>query len=76
MKRICSSQGEIDVCLFEYSNQYVWFVEVGIITIHFDSLRDFYPTRYELKPDLSLEEPSDFNPPFNFTFQVRSTSLL
>uniref|UniRef100_A0A8C1EVT9 Integrin, alpha 11a n=1 Tax=Cyprinus carpio carpio TaxID=630221 RepID=A0A8C1EVT9_CYPCA len=45
-------------------------------TIHFDSLRDFYPTRYELKPDLSLEEPSDFNPPFNFTFQVRSTSLL
>uniref|UniRef100_A0A8C1MSW4 Integrin, alpha 11a n=1 Tax=Cyprinus carpio TaxID=7962 RepID=A0A8C1MSW4_CYPCA len=38
--------------------------------------RDFYPTRYELKPDLSLEEPSDFNPPFNFTFQVRSTSLL
>uniref|UniRef100_A0A8C1MTX5 Integrin, alpha 11a n=1 Tax=Cyprinus carpio TaxID=7962 RepID=A0A8C1MTX5_CYPCA len=46
------------------------------ITIHFDSLRDFYPTRYELKPDLSLEEPSDFNPPFNFTFQVRSTSLL
>ncbi len=23
-KRICSSQGEIDVCLFECSNQYVW----------------------------------------------------
>lgn len=51
-------------------------VEVGIVTIHFDSLRDFYPTRYELKADLSLEEPSDFNPLFNFTFQVRSTSLL
>uniref|UniRef100_A0A8C2IUK7 Integrin, alpha 11a n=1 Tax=Cyprinus carpio TaxID=7962 RepID=A0A8C2IUK7_CYPCA len=42
------------------------------ITIHFDSLRDFYPTRYELKPDLSLEEPSDFNPPFNFTFQIQN----
>ncbi|KTG34661.1 hypothetical protein cypCar_00017668 [Cyprinus carpio] len=34
--------------------------------------RDFYPTRYELKPDLSLEEPSDFNPPFNFTFQIQN----
>uniref|UniRef100_A0A8C1NQ85 Integrin, alpha 11a n=1 Tax=Cyprinus carpio TaxID=7962 RepID=A0A8C1NQ85_CYPCA len=41
-----------------------------LFTICFLSLRDFYPTRYELKPDLSLEEPSDFNPPFNFTFQV------
>uniref|UniRef100_A0A671QEZ9 Integrin alpha-11-like n=1 Tax=Sinocyclocheilus anshuiensis TaxID=1608454 RepID=A0A671QEZ9_9TELE len=34
--------------------------------------RDFYSTRYELKPDLSLEEPSDFNPPFNFTFQIQN----
>ncbi|KAK9971697.1 hypothetical protein ABG768_025051 [Culter alburnus] len=34
--------------------------------------RDFYPTRYELKPDLSLEEPGDLNPPFNFTFQIQN----
>ncbi|KAA0723358.1 Integrin alpha-11 [Triplophysa tibetana] len=34
--------------------------------------RDFYPTRYELKPDISLEEPSDINPPFNFTFQMQN----
>uniref|UniRef100_A0A8C1ZJA0 Integrin, alpha 11a n=1 Tax=Cyprinus carpio TaxID=7962 RepID=A0A8C1ZJA0_CYPCA len=45
-------------------------------TLKYEADLDFYPTRYELKPDLSLEEPSDFNPPFNFTFQVRSTSLL
>jgi len=49
-------------------------VGIRIVTIYFDSCREFYPTRYELKPDLSLEEPGDFNPPFNFTFQVRSTS--
>ncbi|TRY55695.1 hypothetical protein DNTS_010275 [Danionella cerebrum] len=34
--------------------------------------RDFYPTRYELKPDLSLVAPGDFNPPFNFTFQIQN----
>lgn len=51
-------------------------VGIRIVTIYFHSHREFYPTRYELKPDLSLEEPGDFNPPFNFTFQVRSTPLL
>lgn len=29
------------------------------------------PTRYEIKSELSLEEPGVIGPPFNFTFQVR-----
>ncbi|MEQ2237252.1 hypothetical protein ILYODFUR_021319, partial [Ilyodon furcidens] len=31
--------------------------------------RDSIPTRYEIKSELSLEEPGVIGPPFNFTFQ-------
>ena len=40
----------------------------------FFSCRDSYPRRYDIKSDLSLEEPGVIGPPFNFTFQVRSDS--
>uniref|UniRef100_A0A3P9NLM3 Integrin, alpha 11a n=1 Tax=Poecilia reticulata TaxID=8081 RepID=A0A3P9NLM3_POERE len=30
------------------------------------------PTRYEIKPELSLEEPGVIGPPFNFTFQIQN----
>ncbi|KAM9826242.1 integrin alpha-11a isoform X1 [Syngnathus typhle] len=34
--------------------------------------RDSNPTRYEIKPELSLEEPGVVGPPFNFTFQIQN----
>uniref|UniRef100_A0A669BBQ4 Integrin, alpha 11a n=1 Tax=Oreochromis niloticus TaxID=8128 RepID=A0A669BBQ4_ORENI len=34
--------------------------------------RDSNPTRYEIKPELSLEEPGIIGPPFNFTFQIQN----
>ncbi|KAF7660945.1 hypothetical protein LDENG_00271370 [Lucifuga dentata] len=34
--------------------------------------RDSNPTRYEIKSDLSLEEPGVIGPPFNFTFQIQN----
>ncbi|XP_061743040.1 integrin alpha-11a isoform X2 [Nerophis ophidion] len=34
--------------------------------------RDSNPTRYEIKPELSLEEPGVTGPPFNFTFQIQN----
>ncbi|XP_014895642.1 integrin alpha-11a isoform X1 [Poecilia latipinna] len=34
--------------------------------------RDSNPTRYEIKPELSLEEPGVIGPPFNFTFQIQN----
>ncbi|KAM6942884.1 integrin alpha-11a isoform 2-T2 [Xenentodon cancila] len=34
--------------------------------------RDSNPTRYEIKSDLSLEEPGVTGPPFNFTFQIQN----
>lgn len=37
--------------------------------------RDSNPTRYEIKSDLSLEEPGVIGPPFNFTFQVRANDI-
>lgn len=38
--------------------------------------RDSNPTRYEIKSELSLEEPGVIGPPFNFTFQVRAKSIV
>ncbi len=38
--------------------------------------RDSNPTRYEIKSELSLEEPGVIGPPFNFTFQVRPKSII
>lgn len=37
--------------------------------------RDSNPTRYDIKSELSLEEPGVIGPPFNFTFQVRAKSI-
>uniref|UniRef100_A0A3Q2XTK6 Integrin, alpha 11a n=1 Tax=Hippocampus comes TaxID=109280 RepID=A0A3Q2XTK6_HIPCM len=34
--------------------------------------RDSNPTRYEIKSELSLEEPGVIGPPFNFTFQIQN----
>ncbi|KAM3626216.1 uncharacterized protein V6R79_024895 [Siganus canaliculatus] len=34
--------------------------------------RDSKPTRYEIKSELSLEEPGVIGPPFNFTFQIQN----
>nr|XP_057944627.1 integrin alpha-11a isoform X3 [Doryrhamphus excisus] len=34
--------------------------------------RDSNPTRYEIKSELSLEEPGVTGPPFNFTFQIQN----
>ncbi|KAM9409913.1 integrin alpha-11a [Pholidichthys leucotaenia] len=34
--------------------------------------RDSNPSRYEIKSDLSLEEPGIIGPPFNFTFQIQN----
>ncbi|XP_047218221.1 integrin alpha-11a isoform X2 [Girardinichthys multiradiatus] len=34
--------------------------------------RDSIPTRYEIKSELSLEEPGVIGPPFNFTFQIQN----
>ncbi|KAG7283790.1 hypothetical protein CRUP_034414 [Coryphaenoides rupestris] len=34
--------------------------------------RDSYPRRYDIKSDLSLEEPGVIGPPFNFTFQIQN----
>uniref|UniRef100_A0A3Q2ZCJ4 Integrin, alpha 11a n=1 Tax=Kryptolebias marmoratus TaxID=37003 RepID=A0A3Q2ZCJ4_KRYMA len=34
--------------------------------------RDSNPTRYEIKSELSLEEPGVVGPPFNFTFQIQN----
>ncbi|XP_077444136.1 integrin alpha-11a isoform X1 [Stigmatopora argus] len=34
--------------------------------------RDSDPTRYEIKSELSLEEPGVIGPPFNFTFQIQN----
>uniref|UniRef100_A0A3B4ZXX6 Integrin subunit alpha 11 n=1 Tax=Stegastes partitus TaxID=144197 RepID=A0A3B4ZXX6_9TELE len=34
--------------------------------------RDSNPTRYDIKSELSLEEPGVFGPPFNFTFQIQN----
>uniref|UniRef100_A0A3P9LL28 Integrin subunit alpha 11 n=1 Tax=Oryzias latipes TaxID=8090 RepID=A0A3P9LL28_ORYLA len=33
------------------------------------------PTRYEIKPELSLEEPGITGPPFNLTFQIHNLGL-
>uniref|UniRef100_A0A7N6ADZ2 VWFA domain-containing protein n=1 Tax=Anabas testudineus TaxID=64144 RepID=A0A7N6ADZ2_ANATE len=35
-------------------------------------LRDSKTTQYEIKPELSLEEPGVIGPPFNFTFQMQN----
>lgn len=34
--------------------------------------RDSNPTRYDIKSELSLEEPGVIGPPFNFTFQIQN----
>ncbi|XP_013857018.1 integrin alpha-11a isoform X2 [Austrofundulus limnaeus] len=34
--------------------------------------KDSNPTRYEIKSELSLEEPGVIGPPFNFTFQIKN----
>ncbi|KAK7938379.1 hypothetical protein WMY93_001705 [Mugilogobius chulae] len=34
--------------------------------------RSSNPTRYEIKPELSLEEAGIIGPPFNFTFQIQN----
>ncbi|XP_033972599.1 integrin alpha-11a [Trematomus bernacchii] len=34
--------------------------------------RDSHPTRYDIKSELSLEEPGVIGPPFNFTFQIQN----
>lgn len=34
--------------------------------------RNSNPTRYEIKSELSLEEPGVIGPPFNFTFQIQN----
>ncbi|GLD73757.1 integrin alpha-11 isoform X3, partial [Lates japonicus] len=34
--------------------------------------RDSNPTRYEIKSELSLEEPGIIGPPLNFTFQIQN----
>uniref|UniRef100_A0A8C3AS97 Integrin, alpha 11a n=1 Tax=Cyclopterus lumpus TaxID=8103 RepID=A0A8C3AS97_CYCLU len=36
------------------------------------SKRDSNPTRYDIKSELSLEEPGVIGPPFNFTFQIQN----
>lgn len=47
---------------------------LNVFVIHFKN-RDSNPTRYEIKSELSLEEPGVIGPPFNFTFQVSLTAL-
>lgn len=41
------------------------------LTLILYSHRDSNPTRYEIKSELSLEDPGVIGRPFNFTFQVR-----
>lgn len=37
--------------------------------------RDSNPSRYDIKSDLSLEEPGVIGPPFNLTFQVKTNII-
>lgn len=43
-----------------------------ILYFHVLLKRDSDPPRYDIKSDLSLEEPGVIGPPFNLTFQVES----
>lgn len=63
-----TSEGE-EVILYDNSNEIFYNLKYEADLLF---TRDFYPTRYELKPDLSLEKADDFNPPFNFTFQIQN----
>lgn len=45
-------------------------VMVFVLILFFQ--RDSNPTRYDIKSELSLEEPGVIGPLFNFTFQVRA----
>ena len=45
-----------------------------MLILHFQ--RDSNPTRYDIKSELSLEEPGVTGPLVNFTFQVRANNIV
>ncbi|KAM9764766.1 integrin alpha-11a isoform 2-T2 [Menidia menidia] len=63
-----SSDGEEQSTADNFNNIYYSLKYEGDLLF----TRDSNPTRYEIKSELSLEEPGIIGPPFNFTFQIQN----